>query len=510
MQIILKLITFLTKFTLKIKFDSNNTSPASMKLLKWLVAFCFMALVLSAFVTGKKSQNIIISADTAGYKIDTLARNLIVPWQIVFLPDNSMLFTERNGKLRIYRNGHLVDKPVYVVQDLPQRNKTGLLGLVLHPDFIHNHFIYMANNYWLGARMRLQVVRYEFKDDTLLKPLIIMEDIHANQNHTGCRLVFGPDKKLYITTGDADEAILAQDLKTYNGKILRVNDDGSIPADNPFFNSDTARKEIWSYGHRNPQGLAFEPVTNTLFDSEHGPTGGDEINIIKKGLNYGWPIIHHQLTQEGMVSPLAEFTPSIGPSEAIFYKGDKFPQLKGKLLVACLRGEGILKVTLDKDKIVNQEVLLKKVYGRIRSLVTGPDGYIYFSTSQIDPAEGQPRPDYDMILRMRPSGSKNVLLSSQKIAANTVAQTSPVKMTTTALIQQMCASCHGNDLKGTDKGANLISAALKHGSDKQSIINTINNGVLDKGMPAWNGAISKVDIDKIAGYIVAKRKASKK
>ncbi|MCC8423940.1 PQQ-dependent sugar dehydrogenase [Mucilaginibacter sp. UR6-11] len=480
-----------------------------MKKLKWLLAFCFAAFILSAFVTGKKSNTIIAADDTTGYKIDTLARDLVVPWQLVFLPDNSLLFTERNGKLRIYRNGHLVNKPVYIINDIPQRNKTGLLGLVLHPDFIHNHFVYMANNYWLGARMRLQVVRYEFRNDTLLKPFLITEDIHANQNHTGCRLVFGPDKKLYITTGDADEAILAQDLKTLNGKILRLNDDGTIPTDNPFFNNDTARKEIWSYGHRNPQGLVFEPGTNTLFDSEHGPTGGDEINIIKQGMNYGWPIIHHQLTREGMLSPLAEFTPSIGPSEAMFYKGDKFPQLKGKLLVACLRGESILKVTLDHDKIINQEVLLKKQYGRIRSLVTGPDGYIYFSTSQVDPAEGQPRPDYDMILRMRPSGSKGNLLSTQKIEANTVAQMVTVKMTTPMLIQQMCASCHGENLKGTDKGVNLVTVALKHGSTKQSIINTITNGVLDKGMPAWNGAISKVDIDKIAGYIIAKRKAIK-
>jgi glucose/arabinose dehydrogenase len=477
-----------------------------MKTLKWLLVFCFIAVILSAFVAGKKSSITVIAADTLGYKIDTLARDLVVPWQLVFLPDNSMLFTERNGKLRIFRNGHLVDKPVYVIDDLPQRNKTGLLGLVLHPDFIHNHFVYMANNYWLGARMRLQVVRYELRNDTLLKPFLILEDIHANQNHTGCRLVFGPDKKLYITTGDADEAILAQDLKALNGKILRLNDDGTIPTDNPFFNNDTSRKEIWSYGHRNPQGLVFEPGTNTLFDSEHGPTGGDEINIIKPGQNYGWPIIHHQLTQEGMISPLAEFTPSIGPSEAMFYKGDKFPQLKGKLLVACLRGESILEVTLDHDKIVNQEVLLKKQYGRIRSLVTGPDGYIYFSTSQIDPAEGQPRPDYDMILRMRPSGSKNNLLSSQKIDANTVAQTGPSKITTTMLIQQMCASCHGDNLKGTDKGANLMAPQLKHGADKPSLINTITTGVLDKGMPAWNGAISKVDIDKIAGYILLKRK----
>lgn len=368
-----------------------------MKTTKWSLTICLLVLVTSAFITSKKDSIKIPLADTIGYQIDTLGRDLVVPWQIVFLPDNTMLFTERNGKLRIYRDGKVLDKPAFVIPDIPQRNKTGMLGMVIHPDFIKNRLIYIANDYWQGNRIRLQIIRYEFRNDTLVKRFVIRDEIHANQNHTGSRLVFGPDRKLYITTGDADEAILSQDLKTLNGKILRLNDDGTIPIDNPFFNNDTARKEIWSYGHRNPQGLVFQPLTGTLFESEHGPTGGDEINIIKKGMNYGWPVIHHQLTHEGMLTPLAEFTPSIGPSEAMFYSGDEFPQLKGKLLVACLRGESILKITLDNDKIVNQEVILKKQYGRIRSLVTGPDGYIYFSTSQIDPAEGQPRPQYDML-----------------------------------------------------------------------------------------------------------------
>jgi glucose/arabinose dehydrogenase/cytochrome c553 len=477
-----------------------------MKVLSYLFAVVIV-LALGAFVTNRKANHVLTPAvDTTGYQIDTLAKDLIVPWQIVFLPDNTMLFTERSGKLRVYRDGKLLPKPAFVIPNIPQRNKTGMLGMVLHPDFSKNKLIYVANDYWQGNRIRLQIVRYEFRNDTLIKPFIIKDDIHANQNHTGSRLVFGPDRKLYITTGDADEAILSQDLKTYNGKILRVNDDGTIPAENPFINNDTARKEIWSYGHRNPQGLVFQPGTNTIFETEHGPTGGDEINLIKKGMNYGWPVIHHQQTRDGMLTPLAEFTPSIGPSEAMFYDGDKFAQLKGKLLVACLRGESILKVTLDGAKVVGQEVMLKKVYGRIRSLVTGPDGYIYFSTSQVDPAEGKPKPGDDMILRLRPSGSKNTLLASQKITANTTAQTSPATMTTAMLIQQMCASCHGDNLKGTDKGANLLAVQLKHGASKAAITSLITNGVLDKGMPAWNGAISKNDISKIADYIMAKRK----
>lgn len=471
---------------------------------------CVVAVLLSAFIAGKSNKQEISLADSSGFQVDTLVKGMKVPWQIVFLPDNSMLFTERTGRLRIYRNGKLVDKPAFVIPNIPQKNKTGMLGMVLHPDYVHNHFIYIANDYWLGDKIRLQIVRYEFKNDTLLNPYLIRNDIHANQNHTGCRLVFGPDKKLYITTGDADEAILSQDLKALNGKILRLNDDGTIPADNPFVKNDTARKEIWSYGHRNPQGIAFQPGTNTLYESEHGPTGGDEINIIKPGQNYGWPIIHHQMTHEGMISPLAEFTPSIGPSEAMFYTGNKFPQLKGKLLVTCLRGEGLLKITLENDKVVNQEIMLKKQYGRIRSVVTGPDGYIYFSTSQEDPVEGQPRPGYDMVCRLRPSGSANTMPSSQKITANTTAQTSTPEMSAPALFQQLCASCHGDNLTGTDKGANLLATNLKHGSTKSALINTITNGVLDKAMPAWKGAVTTVYIDKLATFILSKRKGIKK
>lgn len=476
-----------------------------MKQLKWLPALGLFAVALSAFVGNVRSSADIPMADTLGYQVDTLAKNMVVPWQIVFLPDNTMLFTERNGKLRIYRDGKLLDKPAFTVPDIPQRNKTGLLGLVLHPDFVTNRYIYMANNYNQGNRMRLQVVRYEFRNDTLLKPLIIRDDIPANQNHTGCRLVFGPDRKLYITTGDADQAILSQDLKTYNGKILRVNDDGSTPKDNPFFTNDTARKDIFSYGHRNPQGFAFQPGTNTIFATEHGPTGGDEINIIKKGQDYGWPVIHHQQTREGMVTPIAEFSPSIGPSGTIFYTADKFPELKNRLLVACLRGEGILKVTLDGDKILSQEMLFKKKFGRIRCVVQGPDGYLYFSTSMVDPGEGKPRPGDDMILRLRPSGSKNIALASQRVTANNTAQTANKKMSTSMLFQQMCASCHGDKMRGTDKGPSLLAAKLIHGNTKAAIFKTITNGVLDKGMPAWNGAVSKADIDKLASYIIGNR-----
>jgi glucose/arabinose dehydrogenase/cytochrome c5 len=456
-----------------------------------------VVLITSAFVFNNKAVKQLPPAD--GYVVDTLAGNLIVPWQIAFLPDGSMLFTEREGRVRVYRNNKLSPKPIFTVADLTDEKKMGLLGLAVHPDFAKNKYIYLASNYTVNNFKRLKVIRYVFKQDSLVQPLTIIQNIPANQNHTGCRLVFGPGKKLFITAGDADQPALAQDLKAYNGKILRVNDDGSIPADNPFIKNDTAKKEIYTYGHRNPQGLAFQPGTGILFDTEHGPTGGDEINIIKKGQNYGWPVIHHQDTRAGMITPLLEYTPSIGPAEALFYTGKAFPQLKNNLLVACLRGQQILRVQLDGNKVIKQEVLFKNKFGRIRSLVTGPDGYIYFSTSMIDRPEGLGNPPYDMILRLRPAAGK-LNLPAESIAGNV--KTDVQKPSAAVLFNQLCAACHGDKLQGTEKTKSLLGANFAHGADKTSIVKNITNGITTKRMPAWGGAISKADIDKIADYIL--------
>lgn len=438
-----------------------------------------------------------------GYVIDTLATGLIVPWQMRFLPDGTMIFTERAGRVRILRDNKLLPKSAFIVPDVDADRKMGLLGLALHPDFAKNHYIYLANNYLDSAKMRLRVVRYIFRNDTLTAPLVIIKDIPANQNHTGCRLVFGPDKKLYITSGDADQPARAQSLHDYNGKILRVNDDGSIPADNPYVKNDTAFKQIWSYGHRNPQGLAFEQQTGVLFETEHGPTGGDEVNIIRKATNYGWPAIHHGDARPGMVTPIMEYSPSIGPSEAMFYTGSAFPELHNRLLIACLRGEGILKLTIKNEKIVGQEMLFKKQFGRIRSLVTGPDGNLYLSTSMIDPPESNLSAPYDMILRIRPKGNihKFPTVAIAGNARRIITGSGP-----DALYQQLCATCHGDKLQGTERAKSLLKSNYTYGSDKASIIKNITDGITNKGMPSWNGAISTKDIDKIADYMISKSK----
>jgi glucose/arabinose dehydrogenase len=222
------------------------------------------------------------------------------------------------------------------------------------------------------------------------------------------RCDFGPDGKLYISAGDSTDWELAQKQDSLAGKILRVNDDGTIPPDNPFINQKNVRPEIWATGVRNPQGLAWQPDSNLLFETEHGPSGfdgpggGDEVNIIEKGKNYGWPVIHHRDTKEGMESPLLEYTPAVAPASGMFYKGTVFPDFKGNFFFGNLRGETIIRVILNGRNMVAQERLLEDKLGRIREVAEGPDGFIYFSTSNRD-GRGSPAETDDRVMRMVPA-----------------------------------------------------------------------------------------------------------
>ena len=458
-------------------------------------------LVLSAALAGyslyNKKQRTIHTEKPPGYTIDTLASGLTVPGEIVFLPDKTIVFTERNGKVRIFRNNQLISKPASVVNDVDSTKKMGLLGMCIHPQFSKNKSIYLSFNYRKENLALLKIVRYQFMNDALVNPTTILENINASPNHTGCRLRFGPDEKLYITTGDADRPILAQDLKSLNGKILRVNDDGSIPSDNPFVNNGTARKEIWTYGHRNTQGIDFRPGTGQLFTSEHGPTGGDEINIIVKGHNYGWPVVHHKDKKDGMNSPLIEYTPSIGPSQVTFYTGNAFPFLKGKLLVACLRGEKIIQLQVERNRVISEENLMISAYGRIRALAVGPDGYIYFSTSQNDPPEGKPRADHDMLLRLRPSATKIIKAQKAKASMETDVKAIGAKNPIAVTYMQLCASCHGTDLEGTERAKSMLDNKWEYGFKKNDISRSIREGIIEKGMPAWEGTLTKKEIEKL-------------
>ncbi|MFN2515281.1 MAG: PQQ-dependent sugar dehydrogenase [Pyrinomonadaceae bacterium] len=343
---------------------------------------------------------------TVNFRVDTVVANVEVPWSIVWASDGRMLFTERAGRVRVYENGKLRPQPLFTVPDVEPTGESGLMSIALHPQFSTNHLLYLSYAY-RGDSQSVRVVRYREDETGLTDRKVILENIPAAQYHAGCRLRFGPDAKLYITTGDATRRDLAQRLDSIAGKTLRLNDDGTIPTDNPFVGQKNVRPEIWSYGHRNAQGMDWEPGTNLMFQTEHGPSGfdgpggGDEVNIVEKGKNYGWPLIHHALTGAGLEAPLLEYTPSCAPASGIFYRGAPFPQFRGNFFFGCLAGTRIIHVVLDGRRVVSQENLLAGKYGRIREIAEGPDGYLYFSTSNRD-GRGSPASDDDRIIRLVP------------------------------------------------------------------------------------------------------------
>jgi glucose/arabinose dehydrogenase len=380
-----------------------------MKFVLTLMTFVFVfALACSHPPPGRGAGEIETSQSTQSrFKVETVIPNLEIVWSIVWAPDGRMFFTERPGRVRVFENGKLRPQPLFVVPDVEPRGESGLMGIALHPQFASNHLLYLAYAYNSNGQ-QVRVARYRETPAGFVDRKVIIESIPAAQFHAGCRLRFGPDGKLYITTGDATDRQIAQQLNSLGGKTLRLNDDGSVPNDNPFVGKSGARPEIWTYGNRNGEGIDFQPGTNLLWETEHGPSGfdgpggGDEVNILERGKNYGWPVIHHRATHEGMESPILEYTPACAPASGMFYRGSQFPQFKGNFFFGCLRGERIIRVVTNGRQVVSQENLLEGKYGRIRDVAEGPEGYIYFSTSNRD-GRGSPASDDDRIMRMMPA-----------------------------------------------------------------------------------------------------------
>ena len=338
----------------------------------------------------------------------TVTEGLEYPWGLAFLPDGRMLVTERPGRLRLVdADGRLHPQPVSGVPAVAAVGQGGLLDVALHPDFARNRWIYLSYAAQGEGGYGTEVVRARLEGQSLrdLKVVFSMRPKTTAGHHFGSRLVFDRQGYLYITLGDRGDMGRAQRLDDHAGSVIRLHDDGRVPADNPFVALPNALPEKFTLGNRNIQGAALHPATGALWAHEHGPQGGDEINVIRAGVNYGWPVatygrnygsgtpIGEGTHMAGTAQPLLQWTPSIAPSGMDFYRGDKFPAWRGNLFVGALRGQMLVRLELDDERIVREERLLENKVGRIRDVRNGPDGYLYLL---IDDARGR-------IVRLEPA-----------------------------------------------------------------------------------------------------------
>ena len=378
------------------------------------------AIVLCAAVAGAQApgpaspladpDGQVIKSEKQTFKVEVLARDLETPWAIAFLPDGRILVTERPGRLRIVDKGKLLPEPVKGTPTVWEKQDGGLLDVEVHPQYARNGWIYLSYSEALpgfaasappaGADAQqlprppadpptmTVIVRgrinknNEWADQQVLfraPPAIY----NARNAHYGSRFVFDKNNHLFFSLGDKQQVMDAQDLSKPTGKIHRVNDDGSVPKDNPFVKESGALPTIWSYGHRNPQGLAWDPVTGKLWESEHGPNGGDEINVIEPRRNYGWGVITMgtepgmtKRSEPGMEQPIVYYTPTIAPTGMTFYTGDKYPGWKNSLFVAALAGQQLRRLETNGAAISHQEMVFNQ-FGRVRDVVVSPDGYLY-------------------------------------------------------------------------------------------------------------------------------------
>lgn len=364
-----------------------------------LVKYLFLATLVTAIyatVTG------FISRAGFGaekpYRVVTVAKGLEHPWGMTFLPDGRMLVTERPGRLRIVSPDGTLSGPVSGLPPIAAVGQGGLLDVALHPKFPENKLVYFTFAEPGPGSQGTAAARGRLEGNALTDVEVIFRQKPklSGGHHFGSRLVFAPDGTLYISMGERGRMQRAQDRSNHQGTIARVNPDGSIPQDNPFVNTKGVLPEIYTWGNRNVQGMALNPWTGEVWAHEHGPKGGDEVNILEAGANYGWPkvtfgidysgaIISDKTHMEGVKPPLLHWTPSIAPSGMAFYDGDNFPAWKGDLFVGALAHRHLRRVDLDEDmKVVGQQKLLSELNERIRDVRSGPDGFLYVLTDSPD------------------------------------------------------------------------------------------------------------------------------
>jgi aldose sugar dehydrogenase len=369
------------------------------------IRFATGALLLAMASAPTAAQPATFESQHHVFRVVPVAEGLVHPWSIAFLPNADLLITERPGRLRIVRDGRLLPEPVAGVPDVRASSQGGLMEVLPHPDFASNRLLYISYSKPLpGDERTTAVARGRFENDRLTNVEDIFVARSSGREHFGGKLAFDGDGYLFITVGDRQAAPSgelerhpAQDLSNHSGTVIRLHDDGRVPDDNPFVGRPGALPEIWSYGHRNPQGLIIHPETGDVWTNEHGPRGGDELNLTRPGLNYGWPVIgyginysgttiHEATHREGMEQPVHHWTPSIATSGMLLYTGDRFPAWRGNILVGGLAGQQIARLTMDGTRVASEETLMEG-YGRVRDVRQGPDGYIYVA---IDDRPGGP------------------------------------------------------------------------------------------------------------------------
>ncbi len=332
-----------------------------------------------------------VASEQAEFSVELVTGGLEHPWGMAFLPDGRILVTERPGRLRLIEtDGTLAPAPLEGVPTAFARGQGGLLDVALHPDFASNRLVYLSFSRLDGRAAVTAVARGVLDEEGLSATEVIFASNGrtSQTRHFGSRLAFDADGRLWVTHGDRGDRDLAQDPGSHAGSVLRLMDDGGVPEDNPFVGQPGAMPEIYSIGHRNPQGLAIHPVTGAVWIHEHGPRGGDEVNIIEPGANFGWPLVSQgreyasgravgATEAEGMMPAIHVWDPSIAPSGMAFYEGEAFPEWQGDLLVGALAFQLLARLELDGDTVVHEERLLEDELGRIRDVKVGPDGLVY-------------------------------------------------------------------------------------------------------------------------------------